>query len=221
MFGYLNSSLYASEINYVAMPSGQESYWLIRMDQVAVNGTNVTSWAQGAGQMAAIDTGTTLIGGPRDVIANIYAQVPGARAATGAYTGESTSWRCCAGGGPVTGRALVLNVPVLELTPSFSISRLLLVPLLGQRFRCPRIWCRGTFVSPPASSLTQPTLTRQRPPPAQNYNMSTADFNLGPFGIDSRTNQSTCLGAFFDLAFSSSSRISWVVSQLSSRPSSK
>lgn len=42
--------------------------------------------------------------------------------------------------------------------------------------------------------------------------MSTADFNLGPFGIDSTTNQSTCLGAFFDLSFGSNSRISWVVS---------
>lgn len=42
--------------------------------------------------------------------------------------------------------------------------------------------------------------------------MSTADFNLGPFGIDPQTNASTCLGAFFDLAFSGGSRISWVVS---------
>lgn len=48
--------------------------------------------------------------------------------------------------------------------------------------------------------------------PAKTYNMSVADFNLGPFGIDSRTNESTCLGAFFDLAFSGDSRISWVVS---------
>lgn len=96
-FGYLNSSLYSSEINYVPLPGGQESYWLVKMDQVAVNGTNVTSWAPAAssggtnGQedMVAIDTGTTLIGGPRDVVANIYAHVPGARAATGAYTGQS------------------------------------------------------------------------------------------------------------------------------------
>lgn len=98
-FGYLNSSLYSSEINYVPLPSGQESYWLVKMDQVAVNGTNVTSWApsttnggttNGQGEdMVAIDTGTTLIGGPKDIVSNIYAHVPGARAATGAYTGQS------------------------------------------------------------------------------------------------------------------------------------
>ncbi|GAA5991460.1 hypothetical protein JCM10908_005714 [Rhodotorula pacifica] len=149
-FGYLNSSLYSSSINYVPLPSGQESYWLVRMDQIAVNGTNVTTWAGGQGQMAAIDTGTTLIGGPRDVVASIYEQVPGARAATGAYAGYY-SYPCAA------------NVSV---------------------------------------GLTFGGVT---------YNMSTADFNLGPFGIDSRTNQSTCLGAFFDLAFSSGSRISWVI----------
>ncbi|GAA5881461.1 hypothetical protein JCM3774_005090 [Rhodotorula dairenensis] len=149
-FGYLNSSLYSSEINYVPLPSGQESYWLVRMDQVAVNGTNVTAWATGNGEMVAIDTGTTLIGGPKDVISNIYAQVPGARAATGAYTGYY-SYPCSA------------NVSV---------------------------------------GLTFGGVT---------YNMSTADFNLGPFGIDARTNVSTCLGAFFDLAFSGGSRISWVI----------
>lgn len=39
--------------------------------------------------------------------------------------------------------------------------------------------------------------------------MTSDDFNLGAFG--STDNVSTCLGAFFDLSFSSTSRISWVV----------
>lgn len=39
--------------------------------------------------------------------------------------------------------------------------------------------------------------------------MSAADFNLGSFGTSG--NVSTCLGAFFDLSLSSSSKISWVV----------
>ncbi|GAA5937791.1 hypothetical protein JCM3775_002127 [Rhodotorula graminis] len=86
-FGYLNASLYSSEINYLDIPAGMESYWVVRMDAVAVNGTNATSWAQGDGQMVAIDTGTTLIGGPRDVVASVYAQVEGAKAATGNYNG--------------------------------------------------------------------------------------------------------------------------------------
>ncbi|BGP37081.1 hypothetical protein JCM10450v2_000989 [Rhodotorula kratochvilovae] len=86
-FGYLNASLYSSEINYLAIPDGMESYWVVRMDAVAVNGTNTTRWSVGEGEMVAIDTGTTLIGGPRDVVANVYAQVEGARAATGSYNG--------------------------------------------------------------------------------------------------------------------------------------
>ncbi|GAA5892292.1 hypothetical protein JCM8208_001503 [Rhodotorula glutinis] len=86
-FGYLNASLYSSEINYLDIPAGMESYWVVRMDAIAVNGTNATSWAQGNGQMVAIDTGTTLIGGPRDVVASVYAQVEGAKAATGNYNG--------------------------------------------------------------------------------------------------------------------------------------
>jgi len=57
------------------------------MDQVAVNGTNTTSWSAGGGQYVAIDTGTTLIGGPKDVVSGVYAQIDGASAATGAYTG--------------------------------------------------------------------------------------------------------------------------------------
>lgn len=89
-FGYLNASLYSSEINYLDIPAGMESYWVVRMDAIAVNGTNATSWAQGNGQMVAIDTGTTLIGGPRDVVASVYAQVEGAKAATGNYNGASS-----------------------------------------------------------------------------------------------------------------------------------
>ncbi|GAA5823701.1 hypothetical protein JCM3770_006683 [Rhodotorula araucariae] len=86
-FGYLNASLYSSEINYLAIPTGMESYWVVRMDAVAVNGTNTTRWGPGQGEMVAIDTGTTLIGGPRDVVASVYSQVEGARAATGSYSG--------------------------------------------------------------------------------------------------------------------------------------
>ncbi|GAA6040109.1 hypothetical protein JCM8097_002032 [Rhodosporidiobolus ruineniae] len=149
-FGYLNASLYSSEINYVPIPTGAESYWVIRMDQIAVNGTNTTAWATGQGEYVAIDTGTTLIGGPRDVVASVYEGVEGAQAATGAYTGYY-SYFCDT------------NVSV---------------------------------------ALTFGGIT---------YNMSSADFNLGPFGVDSATNRSTCLGAFFDLSFGSGSRIQWVV----------
>lgn len=86
--GYINETLYEGEINYVPIPSGQESYWLIPMDAVRVNGTNVT----GSSGSVAIDTGTTLIGGPAAVIQSLYAMIPGAMPATGDYVGESV---CC------------------------------------------------------------------------------------------------------------------------------
>ncbi|GAA6005461.1 hypothetical protein JCM10207_002989 [Rhodosporidiobolus poonsookiae] len=195
-FGYLNASLYSSAINYVPIPSGAESYWVVQMDQVAVSAStpttlanatsalssllsslgvtasststssasaarasstatsteflNVTAWSSGQGQYAAIDTGTTLIGGPSDVVARLYGQVEGAKAATGQYAGY-WSYPCD------------VNVSV---------------------------------------ALTFGDVT---------YNMSHVDFNLGPFGVDTTTNRSTCLGAFFDLTFGSSSRISWVI----------
>lgn len=43
----------------------------------------------------------------------------------------------------------------------------------------------------------------------QTYNITSDDFNLGPFG--KTNNISTCLGAFFDLTLSSNSKINWVV----------
>lgn len=88
--GYLNASLYTSDINYVDIPSGMESYWVVPMEMVNVNGTNVTTSVNDGGstQYVAIDTGTTLIGGPRDIVGNLYAQVEGAQAATGRYTGQ-------------------------------------------------------------------------------------------------------------------------------------
>jgi hypothetical protein len=52
--GYLNSSFYQPPINYIPMPQGDESYWLIPMDAVAVNGTNVTGLGS---PHVAIDTG--------------------------------------------------------------------------------------------------------------------------------------------------------------------
>lgn len=85
--GYLNTSLYSSEINYVSIPNGMESYWVVPMDQISINGTNVTTSTGNTPAYVAIDTGTTLIGGPRDVIGNLYSQVEGAQAATGRYTG--------------------------------------------------------------------------------------------------------------------------------------
>jgi len=63
---------------------------VVPMDMVSVNGTNVTNSVEDGGstQYVAIDTGTTLIGGPRDIVGSLYAEVEGAQAATGRYTGQ-------------------------------------------------------------------------------------------------------------------------------------
>ncbi|KAK4056162.1 hypothetical protein OIO90_002893 [Microbotryomycetes sp. JL221] len=81
--GYLNMSLYQGDIHYVDIPNGMQSYWVIPMNAIAINGTNVTQIEQ----MVAIDTGTTLIGGPTDVVSSLYQQIPGALPATGDFTG--------------------------------------------------------------------------------------------------------------------------------------
>lgn len=44
----------------------------------------------GSSALAAIDTGTTLIGGPSSAIAEIYANIPGSQAGTGNLEGYYT-----------------------------------------------------------------------------------------------------------------------------------
>lgn len=43
-----------------------------------------------AGTIAAVDTGTTLVGGPADTIALLYSSVPGSSPGTGNLTGYYT-----------------------------------------------------------------------------------------------------------------------------------
>ncbi|KAG8929641.1 hypothetical protein FRC02_005272 [Tulasnella sp. 418] len=76
--GFTNQSLYTGDIEYTSIPDGAESYWLIPMTQITVNGAVVDI---GSAPLAAIDTGTTLIGGPASVISQIFAQVPNAQPA--------------------------------------------------------------------------------------------------------------------------------------------
>ncbi|CAE7209957.1 unnamed protein product [Rhizoctonia solani] len=82
--GGLNASLYAGEIEYISMPSSIKAYWSIPLRQISVNGGSpmiITNL--GVTSLAAIDTGTSLIGGPPDIVANIYGQIPNAQRGTG------------------------------------------------------------------------------------------------------------------------------------------
>lgn len=83
MMGGTNSNLYTGDIDYVNIPDGQESYWLIPLTGLGVNGANVLSGTTNA----AIDTGTTLVGGPTASIEAIFAQIPNSQPGTGDLEG--------------------------------------------------------------------------------------------------------------------------------------
>jgi len=82
--GFTDSTLFTGDIDYNNIPSGQETYWTQQLTSLTVNGNSV-SLPSGSSSFAAIDTGTTLVGGPPDVIAEIFAQIPGSQPGTGNF----------------------------------------------------------------------------------------------------------------------------------------
>jgi len=80
--GATNSTLFTGDIEYTDIPTGQEGYWLLPIQDLSVSGSTVSIPSSEA--QAAIDTGTTLIAGPQDVVENFYAQIPGSEAVQGA-----------------------------------------------------------------------------------------------------------------------------------------
>lgn len=85
-FGATNSSLFTGDIDYQDIPSNTPGYWIQEMAGLTVDGQSI-SLPSGSGSWAAIDTGTTGIGGPTDVLANLYAAIPGATKGTGQFEG--------------------------------------------------------------------------------------------------------------------------------------
>ncbi|KAH9479681.1 Aspartic protease [Psilocybe cubensis] len=81
--GFTNSSLYTGDIDYVDMPV-QGSYWILPLTQLTVQNTAI-SLPSGQQSYAAIDTGTTLVGGPAEYIAQIFEQIPGSQPGTGNF----------------------------------------------------------------------------------------------------------------------------------------
>lgn len=90
--GYTNTSLYTGDIDYTNIPDGLASYWLIPLSGINVGGkkADISSSVNGA----AIDTGTTLIGGPSAAIASVYANIPGSEQGTGDYEGYWLYRKC-------------------------------------------------------------------------------------------------------------------------------
>ncbi|EIN11477.1 acid protease [Punctularia strigosozonata HHB-11173 SS5] len=85
--GGTNTSLYSGDIEFIDYPSGvTESYWLLETSKITVGGSSI-SIQTGSNALAAIDTGTTLIGGPTNDVANFWAAVDGSQALTGNNAG--------------------------------------------------------------------------------------------------------------------------------------
>jgi cathepsin D len=83
--GGANTTLYSGNIEFLNMSSSStQSYWLLEMSSVSVQGKNVQI---STGAMSAIDTGTTLIGGPSADVQNIWAAVPGSQPMEGDMQG--------------------------------------------------------------------------------------------------------------------------------------
>ncbi|TCD69057.1 hypothetical protein EIP91_008955 [Steccherinum ochraceum] len=81
-FGAVNNSLFTGDIDYQNIPSGAPGFWILDLDQINVQGKTV-SVGSGSAAFAAIDTGTTGIAGPTEVLTEIYANIPGSQQLSG------------------------------------------------------------------------------------------------------------------------------------------
>jgi cathepsin D len=84
--GGQNQTLFQGDIEFLPLVTnvGRPTYWLLNVSAVTVNGKSATL---PSGNLAAIDTGTTLIGGPSAAVSAIYAQIPGSQPLTGNLVG--------------------------------------------------------------------------------------------------------------------------------------
>ncbi|SPC67550.1 related to aspartic protease [Ustilago sp. UG-2017b] len=78
--GGTNSSLYQGDVSY--NPLIEELYWMVRLGGIGTRDSDVTLNSL---TRAAIDTGTTLIGGPDSVVQSLYAQIPGSQSQGNGY----------------------------------------------------------------------------------------------------------------------------------------
>ncbi|KAJ7344234.1 hypothetical protein JRQ81_000184 [Phrynocephalus forsythii] len=80
MFGGVDTSYYTGSLNWV--PLSSESYWEITLDSITMNGQSV---ACSGGCQAIIDTGTSLLAGPPNGIANIQYYIGASQSSNGEY----------------------------------------------------------------------------------------------------------------------------------------
>ncbi|KAF9651450.1 aspartic peptidase A1 [Thelephora ganbajun] len=84
--GGQNQTLYKGNVEFLPLVTnvGRQTYWLLTISGITVNGKSVTL---PSGNIAAIDTGTTLIGGPSAAVQAVYAQIPGSQPLSGNLAG--------------------------------------------------------------------------------------------------------------------------------------
>ncbi|KAG2011374.1 aspartyl protease [Coprinopsis cinerea AmutBmut pab1-1] len=81
--GFANTSLYTGDIDYVDLPT-EGTYWILPITGITIQNNSITP-PTGQQSYAAIDTGTTLIGGPESYISQIFDQIPGSAPGTGSF----------------------------------------------------------------------------------------------------------------------------------------
>ncbi|KAH8107704.1 aspartyl protease [Cristinia sonorae] len=85
--GGTNSSLFTGDIEFLDLIAGtQPTFWLLRMSEITVNGKAVQI-PTGNAALSAIDTGTTLVGGPSAGVQAIYDAIPGSEPLDGQQKG--------------------------------------------------------------------------------------------------------------------------------------
>ncbi|KAH8823624.1 aspartic peptidase domain-containing protein [Flagelloscypha sp. PMI_526] len=96
--GGVNETLYTGDIEFLNLTTypgwtGGKSFWQVDIASFTVNGksTNIPS---GVGSIAAIDTGTTLIGGPSSSVKDFYALIPNSKALSDATLQGFYSFPC-------------------------------------------------------------------------------------------------------------------------------
>lgn len=82
--GRIDSNQYNGDITYTSIPNNLQNqqglgYWTIPLGGITINGNSANI---GNNPLAAIDTGTTLVGGPASSIRAFYSQISGARSAS-------------------------------------------------------------------------------------------------------------------------------------------
>ncbi|CAE6356747.1 unnamed protein product [Rhizoctonia solani] len=89
ILGGTNEALYSGDIEFVSLPyASNPTFWAIPIHSITVNGNEISTVGPDmSAALAAIDTATSLIGGPPSAVENLYAAIPGAKRGEGVLEG--------------------------------------------------------------------------------------------------------------------------------------